>query len=132
MRPSRLNHVGLNDEMIIRLLAIVKIRCMSTKEAPTEPSGPIGATTRSGYTAVLNLTALFGVRLSNRVVEVERVEQVVECRAVGRHVRIVLRRLWIWKVVAAAVCERLQAPVTLDELQQRNVVAIVVKDFSAG
>ena len=58
---------------------------------------------------------------------VEAVEQVVERRAVGRHVRIVLRRLRVRQIVTAAIRQRLELPVALDELQDRDglVLAIV-------
>ena len=66
------------------------------------------------------------------MVEVERIEQIIERRAVGRHVRIVLRRLRVGKIVTAAGRQRLELPVALDELQDRDVVAITVMDLSAG
>jgi hypothetical protein len=36
-------------------------------------------------------------------VEVERIPQIVECRHVGRHVKIALLHFWVRKIVAAAV-----------------------------
>ena len=54
------------------------------------------------------------------MIEVERIEQVVECRAVGWHIEIVLRHLRIGKVIAAAVGERPEGPVALDELNNET------------
>src|SRR5271169_6230554 len=64
--------------------------------------------------------------------EVEGVEQVVECRAVGRHVRVALGCLGIGIVVAAAGGQRSQTPVPFDELGQRDVVGIAVVHVAAG
>src|ERR1700716_1344041 len=66
------------------------------------------------------------------MVEVESIEQVGECRAVSRHVRIVLRRLRVGQIVAAAGRQRLELPIALDELQDRDVIAITMVDLSAG
>src|SRR6266852_1013917 len=83
-------------------------------------------------TYTCSLWRSLGVGLSDRMVEVERIEQVVERRAVGRHIRIVLRDFRVGKIVTAAGRQRLELPVALDELQDRNVVAITVMDLSAG
>src|SRR3954469_10350308 len=64
--------------------------------------------------------------------EVERIEQIAERRAVGRHIRIVLRRLRVGQIVTAAIRQRLELPVAFDELQDRDMVAIAVMDLSAG
>src|SRR5258708_8530934 len=64
------------------------------------------------------------------MVEVEAIEQVGERRAIGRHVRIVLRSLRVGKIVAAAGRERLELPVALDELQQRGVITVAMVYFS--
>ncbi len=94
-----------------------------------KPSGPVGAASGNQITITRDISGLLGVGLSDRVVEVERVEQVSKRRAVGRHIRIVLRERRVGEVIAAAVGKRLEVPVALDELQQRNVVAIVMIDF---
>src|SRR5260370_18595589 len=64
-------------------------------------------------------------------VEIERIPQIVERRHVGRHVDIALLHLWVRKIVAAAVRERLKLPVALDELQQRDMVGVAVIDSAA-
>src|SRR3954452_22383235 len=66
------------------------------------------------------------------MIEVERIEQVVERRAVGRHVRIVLRGLRVRQIVTAAGRQRLELPVALDELQDRDVIAVAVVNLAAG
>jgi hypothetical protein len=57
------------------------------------------------------------------VLEVEHYEQIADCRAVHRHIGIVFVCNRIRKIVAAATAQRLEAPVALDELEDRDVVA---------
>ncbi len=65
------------------------------------------------------------------MIEVEGVEQIRQRRAVGRHVRIALLHDRVREVVAAARGQRLQLPVTLDELQQRDMIAVAMVDLAA-
>src|ERR1700760_2468525 len=63
--------------------------------------------------------------------EIERPAQVIDGRTVYRDIRIVLPYLRIRKVVAAAIGQRLQSPVLLDELDDRNVIAVFVRHMAA-
>src|ERR1700739_3324902 len=58
------------------------------------------------------------------MVEVKHVEQIADGWAVLGHVRVVLTGFWIGQIVAAAVSKRIQVPIALDELQNRDVVAV--------
>src|SRR6202789_3266846 len=61
--------------------------------------------------------------------KVEEVEQVVQCRRVQR--RIGPRQLYrVREVIPTAVRHRLQAPVALDELENRDMVRVLVRDES--
>src|ERR1700678_4316032 len=61
--------------------------------------------------------------------EVEEVEQVVQCRRVQR--RIGPRQLYrVREVIPTAVRHRLQAPVALDELENRDMGRVLVRDES--
>src|ERR1700761_2400797 len=62
--------------------------------------------------------------------EVEQVEQIADRRAVGRNVRVALRRNRVRIIVPAAVGDRLQAPIALDELDDRDVIGVVVRDVA--
>ena len=65
------------------------------------------------------------------VLELEHHEQIADRRAVYRHIGIVFVRNRIGKIVAAASAQRLEAPVALDEFQDRDVVGIAVRDMSS-
>src|SRR5580704_6028009 len=62
--------------------------------------------------------------------EVEQVKQIADGRAVHLNVRTARRRYRVREVVAAAVGHSLQAPVALDELQDRNVIRIIVRNVA--
>src|ERR1700683_604062 len=62
--------------------------------------------------------------------EVERVKQVIKSRAVRWNVGVVGGGDRIREVVAAAVGQRRQSPVALDELDDRNVIRIRVANVS--
>src|SRR6266481_2185931 len=51
--------------------------------------------------------------------------------AVERHIGIIVTRNWIGKIVAAAMRQRLQVPIALDELQDRDVIGVGVADVTA-
>ena len=63
--------------------------------------------------------------------EGKHVKQIANGWAVSRHVGITGGGNRIGEVVAAARRQRLQSPVTLDELQDRDAVGIGVVDVSA-
>ena len=65
------------------------------------------------------------------VLELEHDEQIADRRAVYRQIGIVFVGNRIGKIVAAACAQRLQAPVALDEFQDRDVVGIAVRDMSS-
>src|SRR5271155_2916692 len=66
------------------------------------------------------------------VTEVEHLEQISDRRAVAGYVWIVAIRDRISQVVAAARGHRRQHPITLDKLQNRNVVIIRMDYPAAG
>ena len=61
---------------------------------------------------------------------IEHSKQIAQRRAVRRHVRARRARLRLGQVVAAALGDRRQAPVPLDEFIQRNVVVVHVANFA--
>lgn len=66
------------------------------------------------------------------VVEVKQVEQIADRRTVNRNVRIEKQRDRVREIIAAPVRERPQAPVALDELQNRDVIGVRVANVAAG
>src|SRR5215469_9277032 len=62
--------------------------------------------------------------------EVEQIHQITDSRAVSRDVRIARRRYRVMHVVAAAAADCRQAPVLFDELQDRDVVCVGVRDVA--
>src|ERR1700740_2279899 len=69
---------------------------------------------------------------SNLIVirEVEQSEEIIDSRAVDRHVCITRSCYRIGEVVTATICHRLQAPVPFDELQDGDMVGIVVRNVT--
>ena len=70
--------------------------------------------------------------LTESVLEMEGIEQVVQGRTIGRYIRVVGLRRRIREIIAAAGGERLQVPVPFDKFDDRNMVCIAVVDVSAG
>ena len=64
------------------------------------------------------------------MVETKQIEKVSDGRAIERHIRIVVIRNWVREIVPAAIGQRLQIPVSLDELQDGNVVRVGVGDVA--
>src|SRR5262245_21380479 len=64
--------------------------------------------------------------------EVEGVEEIAERGHVHRYVRIVRADPGIRQVVAAARAHRAEMPVALDELVERHVIPIAVRDPATG
>src|SRR6266478_5747141 len=65
------------------------------------------------------------------MVELEHVEKIAEGRAIRRHIRIVVVLRRIRKIIPAPTGQRLQMPVSLDELQNRDVVCICMVNVPA-
>ena len=63
--------------------------------------------------------------------KVEHVEQISDCGHVSRNVRIAVVHRGIRKVVAAPSAERAEAPVALDELHERRMFRVAVRDVAA-
>src|ERR1700733_4087491 len=61
----------------------------------------------------------------------EDIEQIVNCWTVGGYVRIVCFGLRVRVIVTAAAGDGLETPVSLDELNDRNMVAIAVVHVAA-
>ena len=53
------------------------------------------------------------------IVEVKQVEKISDGRAIERHIRIIVVGNRVRKIVPAAIAQRLQIPIPLDELQDR-------------
>src|SRR5207248_4939688 len=62
--------------------------------------------------------------------ESKQVKQVPDRRRVLRHISIVGAYNGIGKVVAAAIADRGQVPVALDELENGNVVGILMRNVA--
>src|SRR5579871_704107 len=65
-------------------------------------------------------------------IKVEHVEQVADCRHVRGHVGIGAAHLGIGEIVAAAMGQRLEAPIALYELNHRGMIVIAVHDLAAA
>jgi len=63
--------------------------------------------------------------------KVEHVEEISDCGHVSRNVRIAVVHRGIRKVVAAPSAERAEAPVALDELHERRMFRVAVRDVAA-
>ncbi len=72
------------------------------------------------------LPAAFAPVMTVMMIEIEEIEQVADGRAVHRHVRIAGLGDRVREVVAAAIGDRRQVPVPLDEFDDRDVIGIVV------
>jgi hypothetical protein len=66
------------------------------------------------------------------VAEIEHVEQVADGGHVEWHVRITYGRDRIGQIIAAALGQRLQMPVPLDELHNRRMVGVGVHHVAAA
>jgi hypothetical protein len=66
------------------------------------------------------------------LVEPEQIKQIADGRHVEWNVRVLRVHDGIGEVVAAAVGERLEPPVTLDELHDRSMVGVGVADVAAA
>jgi len=64
--------------------------------------------------------------------EIEQLEQVANRRAVDWHVWVEEWRDRVGEIVPAAVCDGRQIPVSLDELEDGDMIRIVVCDTPAG
>ena len=63
--------------------------------------------------------------------EIEHDEQIADRWAVHRHIGIVFVPNRIGKIVTTASAQRLEAPVALDEFQDRNMVGIAMRDVQS-
>src|ERR1700722_4229650 len=108
--------------------APTKYRCRPVRRAAPECDGWRRDSVSTRLMAFISL----GERLSDRLIEIEGVEQVVERRHVGRNVGVGLLALRIRQIVAAAASQRPKLPIPLDEFYQRDVVGIAVIDLAAG
>lgn len=81
---------------------------------------------------VVVLIAVLVFALVVVVVELKQIEQIANGRAVFRHVSVIVIGNGIREVVSAALRERLEPPVALDELQDGNVVRVRVADVAAA
>ena len=64
-------------------------------------------------------------------VEVEHVEEIANGWHVPWNLGVRILHYWIGQVVTAAAGQRLQIPVALDELQDRDVIRVSVVDVAA-
>src|ERR1039458_5015922 len=86
-----------------------------------EADGPIRGI-RFGLQLIVFLTAL----------EIEQVEQVAESRTVDRRVLADLSVIfWIREVVTAAIRQRRDSPVPFNELEDRDVIGVVVRNATS-
>src|ERR1700728_2325541 len=66
------------------------------------------------------------------IVEVEETEEIPNCRAVDRNIGVALRRDGVGEVVAAATGDGIGSPVPLDELVDRDVIRVLVRNVAAS
>src|SRR5215468_5546198 len=67
---------------------------------------------------------------SSVAAKVEQIHQIADGRTVQWNVGMVAPGVGVREVVAAAVCQRRQSPVGLDELQNRDVVGVSMRDVA--
>jgi hypothetical protein len=65
------------------------------------------------------------------MVELKHIEKIPDGRTIERHVRIIVVGNRVRKIVPAAIGQRLQIPIPLDELQDRDVIGVGVADMAA-
>ncbi len=66
------------------------------------------------------------------MVELEHVEKIAEGRAVERHIGILVLDNRVREIIPAPIGQRLQMPVPLDELHNRDVIGVSVVDVAAS
>src|SRR5713226_7904275 len=81
--------------------------------------------------SVVAALAVAALAVAVLVAEVEEVEEIAERRTVERHIGIIVLDNGIGEIIAAAMRQRFQVPVALDELQDRDVVRVGVADVAA-
>src|SRR5260370_38208012 len=69
---------------------------------------------------VMRLSVVLALTVAVLVAEVEEVEEIAERRTVEGHVGIIVLDNGIGEIIAAAMRQPLQVPVTFDELQDRD------------
>ena len=65
------------------------------------------------------------------VSEVEQIKEIADGRGIERHIGIVFLDNGVREIIAAAMGKRLQIPIPLDELENRDVVGVSVADVAA-
>src|SRR5260221_6381899 len=58
--------------------------------------------------------------------------KVADSRRVLGNIRIVVRCFRVWQIIASTVRELRQVPVSFDELHDRGVIGILMRDMSTG
>src|SRR6266849_6633686 len=80
---------------------------------------------------VMRLSVVLALTVVVLVSEVEEVEEIAKCRTVERHIGIIVLDNGIGEIIAAAMRQRFQVPVALDELQNRDVVGVGMADVAS-
>src|SRR5580704_3483219 len=65
------------------------------------------------------------------MVELKHIEKIPDGRTIERHVGIVVVGNRVREIVPAAMSQRFQIPISLDELQDRDVIGVGVADMTA-
>ena len=83
-------------------------------------------TQRFSVVAVVIIAVVIAVVVS----EVEQIEEIADGRGIEWHIRVVSLGYGVREIIAAAMGERLQIPIPLDELENRDVVGVSVADVA--
>src|SRR5215472_10239225 len=65
-------------------------------------------------------------------VEVEHIHQIADSRRIDRDVRIAVSCHRVWQGVPSSRADRRQSPVRLNELENRDVVRVTMRDMASG
>ena len=85
------------------------------------------ATQRFSVVSAVIIAVVIAVVVS----EVEQIKEVADGRGIERHIGVAFLGDGVREIVAAAMGERLQIPIPLDELENRDVVGVSVADVAA-
>jgi hypothetical protein len=86
---------------------------------------------RFSVVAAVIITVVITVVIAGVVSEVEQIKEVADGRGIERHIRVAFLGDGVREIIAAAMGERLQIPIPLDELENRDVVGVSVADVAA-
>jgi hypothetical protein len=132
-KPRLAPAVGERSEEVLRAVGysnMRSVRCVPRVLLLDARHGNVKRQDHSGDGSLRLITPLFAVVI--RLIEIEHVKEVTDCRRIGRHIGIVLVRAWVRQIIAAADGERIEVPVALDEFEDRDMVVVAMHHMPAS